>query len=97
MRFSWDPKKSADNLAERGFDFAFATLIFDGPTLERQDNRKDYGERRVIAIGLAQRLHLTVVYADRPGQGAQTDRRIISARRSNRRERKAYNQAFVDR
>lgn len=95
--FSWDPKKSEANLAERGFDFAFTTLIFDGPTLERQDDRKDYGERRVIAIGLAQRLHLTVVYSDRPGQGTQRDRRIISARRSNRRERKAYDQAFADR
>ena len=29
--FSWDERKSAANLAERGFDFEFASLIFAGP------------------------------------------------------------------
>jgi uncharacterized DUF497 family protein len=36
VRFTWDPRKSETNLADRGFDFEFATLIFDGPTLERE-------------------------------------------------------------
>jgi uncharacterized DUF497 family protein len=31
MRYEWDPEKSEANLRERGFDFAFASLIFDGP------------------------------------------------------------------
>ena len=93
MRFSWDARKSAVNLAVRGFDFAFATLVFDGPTLERVDDRRDYGEPRVIAIGLADGLHVTVVFTDRPGV-RDTLRRIISARRSNRRERKAYDEAY---
>ena len=93
MRCIWDPRKSDINLLERGFDFAFATLVFDGPTLEREDQRTDYGERRVIAVGLADGLHLTVVYTDRLG-GRETLRRIISARRSNRRERRAYDQAI---
>ncbi len=92
MRFTWDPAKSAENLALRGFDFAFASLIFDGPTLEKPDRRKDYGEVRIVAIGLAQGLELTLVYTDR-GTGAAAARRIISARRSNRRERKAYQAA----
>jgi len=35
VRFAWDRSKSAENLRLRGFDFAFATLVFDGPTLER--------------------------------------------------------------
>ena len=56
----------------------------------RKDRRQDYGERRVIAIGLAQGIELTVVYTDRPRSGSDPERRIISARRSNRRERKAY-------
>jgi uncharacterized DUF497 family protein len=92
VRFIWDPRKSEANLAQRGFDFAFATLAFDGPTLERDDQRADYGERRVIAVGLADGLHLTVVYTDRFG-GRDVVRRIISARRSNKRERRAYDQA----
>jgi hypothetical protein len=65
-------------------------LIFDGPTLEREDRRRDYGERRVIATGLAQGIALTVVYADRTIGTEGILRRIISARRSNRREREAY-------
>ena len=93
MRFAWDLRKSAENLRVRGFDFDFATLVFEGPTLERQDQRRDYGERRVIAIGLAQGLALTVVYTDRVEGGALV-RRIISARMSNRRERKAYFEAL---
>ena len=93
MRFSWDARKSEANFAARGFDFEFATLVFDGPTLERVDDRADYGERRVIAVGLADGLHLTVVYTDR-GSAREMVRRIISARRSNRQERRIYDQAY---
>jgi uncharacterized DUF497 family protein len=97
VRFSWDSAKSDANFEERGFDFAFAPLIFEAPTLEREDTRRDYGERRIIAIGLAAGLELTVCYTDRPGAGRVVDRRIISARRSNRRERKAYREAVKSR
>ena len=89
MDFEWDAAKSDANLEERGFDFEFATLIFDGPTVERPDRRKDYGEERVIAIGIAEGIYLTVVYTDRSVEGRQV-RRLISARRSNQREREAY-------
>ena len=95
MRFSWDPKKSQANLAARGFDFEFAALIFERFTLERTDDRRDYGERRVVAIGSAQGLHLTVAYTDRRESGGEIERRIISARRSNRREHKAYREAVA--
>ena len=93
MRFSWDARKSEANLLQRGFDYVFASLVFDGPTFERIDDRADYGELRRIAIGLADGLHLTVVYTDRPG-AREMIRRIISARRSNRRERRAYDEAY---
>ena len=85
--------KSARNLRERGFDFEFATQIFDGSTLERADSRRDYGERRVIALGKAQGVALAVVYTDRAESSGEVNRRIISARKSNRRERKAYKKA----
>ena len=93
MRFSWDPRKSDRNLRERGFDFEFATQIFEGSTLERADSRRDYGERRVIALGKAQDVALTVVYTDRAEAGGELNRRIISARKSDRREREAYKKA----
>jgi hypothetical protein len=93
VRFGWDARKSNRNLRERGFDFDFATQIFDGITVERTDTRRDYGERRVVALGEAQGIPLTVVYTDRAGGGG-VERRIISARKSNRRERKAYAEAI---
>ena len=93
MEFAWDPRKSEANLEARGFDFAFATPIFEGPTLEREDRRQDYGERRIVAVGLAQGIPLTVVYTDRRS-GDRVERRIISARRSNAREREAYEEAL---
>lgn len=76
MRFNWDARKSNRNFKERGFDFEFATQIFDGPTLERIDSRRDYGERRVVALGLAQGIALTVVYTDRAEDGGEINRRI---------------------
>ena len=64
-RFEWDPAKSGENLRQRGFDFEFAANIFDGPTVEREDRRQDYGERRMLAIGVVAGIHLTIVYTDR--------------------------------
>ena len=95
---SWGWRKSEANLAGRGFDFEFATVIFERPILERLDGRRDYGEKRVLAVGIAQGVHLTVAYTDRYIRtGPDIERRIISARRSNRRERKAYSEAIADR
>lgn len=43
MRFEWDPDKNDWTKRARGFDFAFATLVFRSRTLERDDTRRDYG------------------------------------------------------
>ena len=43
-----------------------AAAIFIGPTLEAEDNRRDYGEVRVQAIGNAGDDILSVVYSDQP-------------------------------
>jgi uncharacterized DUF497 family protein len=94
-RFDWDEHKSASTFATRGFDFDFATLVFDGPTAERIDDREDYGEVRVVAIGIAEGVHFTVVYTDRVDAGGLL-RRIISARRSNHHERQAYQKALQE-
>ena len=94
VRFEWDDAKSEANLRERGFDFAFASLIFDGPTFEAEDRRRDYGERRVVAIGVADNIQLTVVYTDRQRGRGEVLRRIISSHRSNRRERTIYEKAI---
>lgn len=93
-RFTWDPAKSDLNLVRRGFDFARAAQIFRGRTAEREDARRDYGEQRVVAVGVVDGMCLTVVYTDRLS-GDVTERRIISARFSNRQERREYGKTGV--
>jgi len=55
------------------------------PTLEQTDDRYDYGEARVYAIGVVNGIEMTVICADRPGE-----RRIISAWKAEKHEREAY-------
>jgi hypothetical protein len=90
MTFEWDPAKSTRNWQQRGFDFAFASGVFDHTYVEYDDTRRDYGERRVVAVGLADRVSLTVVFTDRVDPGGGVVRRVISARVSNRKERRRY-------
>ncbi len=91
MGFEWDDAKSAANRHSRGFGFAYAAGIFLGPTLEATDGRHDYGELRIRAIGAVDGEVLLVVFTDR-GE----IRRIISARRANRKERLKW-QSFASR
>ncbi len=85
MRSDWDAAKHERNREERGFGFDFAALIFEGDTIEWPDDRRDYGEARVRAIGEADGLLLHVVFTDRGDM-----RRIISARVTNRNERNQW-------
>ncbi|MDH3603519.1 MAG: BrnT family toxin [Candidatus Tectomicrobia bacterium] len=89
MEFEWDLTKNVDNIAHHGIDFEDARRIFDGPVLERVDDRFDYGEERAIAIGIVDGRELYVVYTMREERC-----RIISARRVTRHEREAYYQAL---
>ena len=49
--FEFDPVKSEANIAQRGLPFQLAELLFDGPYIEEEDARRDYGEPRFIATG----------------------------------------------
>jgi hypothetical protein len=68
--YDWDEAKSEATLAKRGFDFARASLIFDGPVVEEPDRRWDYGEIRIRAIGEVGGRVLVVVYTDRERSAA---------------------------
>ena len=87
MRYTWDERKNRRNRELRGIAFEDAIRIFEGPTVEIPDDRFDYGEDRVYAIGLVGGLEITVIYADRK---TNDERRIISAWRSEPRERRSY-------
>lgn len=64
--------------------------MFEGTYVEYDDTRRDYGERRVIALGLADGIPLTVVFTDRVDPHGGIVRRLISARVSHRKERRRY-------
>jgi uncharacterized DUF497 family protein len=86
MRFTWDPEKNHINVRRHGLAFNDATRIFEGPTVERIDDRFDYGEKSVYAIGLVNGLELTGIYTDRENG----NRHLISAWRSEPHERRYY-------
>lgn len=88
---SWHPHKREANLRKHGIDFLAACRIFDGPTVEFDDDHRDYGERRIGAFGEADGLVMFVVYTWRAGR-----RRLISARKAGRDEREAYRNAIQD-
>ena len=90
MRYTWTDSKNRQNVSLHGIAFEDAVRIFDGPTVEQADDRFDYGERRVYAIGLVDGLEITVIYTDREDRDKDDERRIISAWRSEPHERRHY-------
>jgi uncharacterized DUF497 family protein len=56
MAFEWDAAKNSANIAKHGIDFDDAIRLFEGPVLESIDGRRDYGEARIIAFGVVDRL-----------------------------------------
>jgi uncharacterized DUF497 family protein len=82
MEFERDPAKSEATYRRRGFDFAYASRIFDGVWIADQDRRFNYGETRYEAIGQVDADLLVVIFTARGGAT-----RIISARGANRKER----------
>lgn len=83
MDVSFDPGKRERTILERGLDFADAPTVFAGTTVEMEDLRHDYGERRMLCYGfLAGRL-VVVGYAPR-GNTCH----IFSMRKANDREKR---------
>ena len=85
MGFQWDEAKSVANEGKHGISFLQAAQIFRGPILKQPDDRKDYGEQRVIALGAHDGNVLCVVFTERDG-----DLRLISARKASKHEREQY-------
>ena len=85
MRITFDPSKRERTLAERGLDFAQAAAVFDGDHLTFEDDRQDYGERRLITIGRLTDRMVVLVWTLR-GEA----RHVISMRKANDREQRRY-------
>lgn len=86
LKFEWDEAKNQANIAKHGVSFEQEQQIFAGLVWTRVDERMDYGETRLISMGiLSQAAILVVAHTERTGAT-----RIISARPANRKERRRY-------
>ncbi len=85
MEFEWDEAKSRRNVTIRSLSFETGARIFDAEVKEIIDDRRDYREVRVKAIGVVDGRCIVCIYTDRGSA-----RRIISVRFANRRERDDY-------
>lgn len=89
MKITFDALKREKNLEEKGLAFERAAEVFQGVTVTRNDERKDYGETRLVTAGRLEGRMVIVVWTPRGNA-----RRIISMRKANEREIKEYNAAL---
>ena len=86
MIYEWDEAKNRSNFVKHGLDFADAEQVLSGPCVTFVDDRFDYGEERLITLGL---LAGRVVFIDHAPRGDDITP-IISMSKANRREQKIY-------
>jgi uncharacterized DUF497 family protein len=89
MKFEWDEAKRRINLTRHGIDFADVAPVFGGPVIDLLDNRYDYGERRLLIMGLLRGEVVVIAYTERGNII-----RLISARKASKHEEIKYFKAI---
>ena len=84
---TFDPAKDAVNKAKHGVSLAVAEAFEWGSAEVWPDTRRNYGEARMVALGYIGLRIMSMVFVDRPPE-QPTERRIISLRKANHREKK---------
>lgn len=81
------PRKDAENRSKHGIGLALAGAMFADVAVvcERRDERRNYGEARIVAYGRIENRTVVCVYTWR-GENC----RIISLRKANSREQRLY-------
>lgn len=85
MKIAFDPAKDAANLEKHSVSLLLAEQLDWETALTWKDERKDYGEDRMLALALMGSRLYSIAFVDRRNM-----RRIISLRKANRREVKRY-------
>ena len=89
LRFVWDPSKAKGNARKHGVTFEEAETVFlDEQALLLGDPDHSRDEDRFVLLGMSSRLRALVVchcYRE-----SDSEIRLISARRADLEERKAY-------
>jgi uncharacterized protein len=87
LRFEWDPKKAAANLAKHGVSFEEGITVFADPLARIFDDEEhSIEEEREIIIGHSTKHRLLLVSFTARGASI----RILSVRKATRRERQDY-------
>ena len=89
MWITFDPAKRALTLQHRSLDFADAAEVFAGQTATRADDRRDYGETRLITAGHLRGRFVVLVWTPR-GYA----RHVISMRYGHGREEENWRDAM---
>jgi len=89
IRFEWDEKKNRENQRKHGVSFEEAeTVFFDDNAIQYYDPDHSRDEDRFIMLGLSLKLRILVVcHCFRADDSVV---RLISARKANKEEAKAY-------
>lgn len=85
MKFTWTESKRRSNLVKHGLDFADAEKVFARPMVLFEDQRADYGEQRMIGIGLFGTLVVLVVHVE-----SDESIHVISMRKATQNETHLY-------
>ncbi len=85
MQITFDQAKDALNKTKHGLSLSEATKLEWDDALIWQDTRRDYGEARMVALGVIGARLYCVVYVDR-----NDARRVISLRKANYKEAMDY-------
>jgi len=85
IKYTWDENKRQSNLQRHGLDFADAEKVFSSPLVLFEDTRCNYGEQRMIAIGLLGFATVVVVHVE-----SEDAVRIISMRKADSDETDLY-------
>jgi uncharacterized DUF497 family protein len=87
VNFEWDPDKAVQNRRKHGVSFHEAATVFGNPlAMTYHDPDHSTTERRFITVGLSSAGRVLIVAHTERGENV----RIISARKTTRRERKYY-------
>jgi uncharacterized DUF497 family protein len=86
MNFTWDEDKRQSNLNKHGLDFSRAGEVFESPMAVFEDQRENYGEQRMIGLGMLEADVVVVVHVEI----SEDEIRIISMRKAERHEKDLY-------
>jgi uncharacterized DUF497 family protein len=83
----WDEEKRLANIEKHGIDFVRAVTMWQGPVVDPAASRTVAGETRFLALGVIgdDELIIATIYTERGDS-----KRLISARRARRHERRYY-------